>query len=115
MKENSIDKLLDDTESDQPSYPNSNEFLVKAKLKATTKSQPRLEAEDKSKYLPQSEDYSELLTNEEAANYLGITPNSLEVWRCTKRYKLPYIRVGRLIKYRKFDLNNFLKSRTVTA
>lgn len=56
---------------------------------------------------------SDLLTNEEAASYLGVAPNSLAVWRTTKRYSLPYIKVGRLVKYRQTDLDNFLKSRTV--
>ena len=58
---------------------------------------------------------SELLNNEQAANYLGVAPNSLAVWRATKRYPLPYIKVGRLVKYRRADLDAFLQSRTVTG
>ena len=57
---------------------------------------------------------SDLLTNEEAANYLGVAPNSLAVWRTTKRYSLPYIKVGRLVKYHQADLDIFIKSRTVS-
>jgi len=56
---------------------------------------------------------SDLLTNEEAASYLGVAPNSLAVWRTTKRYSLPYIKVGRLVKYRQADLDSFIKSRTI--
>lgn len=53
------------------------------------------------------------LSNYEAAKYLGVSPGTLEVWRATKRYNLPYIKVGRLIQYRKSDLDAFLESRTV--
>jgi excisionase family DNA binding protein len=56
-----------------------------------------------------------LLTNEEAAAELGVTPRTLEVWRCTKRHQIPYIKVGRLVKYRQEALDAFLESRTVDA
>lgn len=58
---------------------------------------------------------SDLFNNDQAAIYLGVAPNSLAVWRTTKRYALPYIKVGRLVKYRISDLDAFLESRTVTA
>lgn len=57
---------------------------------------------------------SDLLTNEEAACYIGVTPGTLEVWRCTKRYEIPYIKVGRLVRYRPAALDKFLTARTVT-
>jgi len=53
-----------------------------------------------------------LLTTTEAAAYLGVAPETLNVWRCTKRYDIPYIKVGRLVKYRKSALDAFLESRT---
>lgn len=56
---------------------------------------------------------SNLLTNEESASYLGVAPNSLAVWRTTKRYALPYIKVARLVKYRQTDLDPWLESRTM--
>ena len=55
----------------------------------------------------------DLLSNYEAAKYLGVSPGTLEIWRSTKRYPISYIRVGRLIKYRKSDLDAFLAARTV--
>jgi len=55
-----------------------------------------------------------LLTTDEAAAYLGVTRHSLEVWRCVGRYSIPYIKVGRLVKYRKADLDAFLAARTHT-
>ena len=56
-----------------------------------------------------------LLTEAEAADYLSVEPQTLCAWRCTKRYSLPYIKVGRLIRYRPEDVERFLESRTVGA
>ncbi len=53
-----------------------------------------------------------LMTTTEAANYLGVAPETLNVWRCVKRYDIPYIKVGRLVKYRKSALDTFLEQRT---
>ena len=53
--------------------------------------------------------------NNDAAEYIGVTPRTLEVWRCTKRYQIPFIKVGRLVKYRKSALDAFLESRTIGA
>jgi hypothetical protein len=50
----------------------------------------------------------------EAAAILGVKPQTLEVWRCTKRYPdLPYYRVGRRIQYARTDLERWLESRKV--
>jgi hypothetical protein len=48
-----------------------------------------------------------------AAAYLGVAPTTLAMWRSTKRYPLPYIKVGRLVQYRKNHLDAFLANRTV--
>jgi excisionase family DNA binding protein len=56
---------------------------------------------------------SDLLNTEQAAAYLGVTMRTLEVWRCTKRHAIPYIKVGRLVKYRKTDLDAWLIEQTV--
>ncbi len=53
------------------------------------------------------------LPEAEAAEYLGVKPNTLAVWRTTGRYSLPYVKVGRLVRYRKSDLDRFIASRTV--
>ena len=50
----------------------------------------------------------ELLTSEEAARYLKVEKGALAIWRSTKRYEVPYIRVGRLVRYRASDLKKFL-------
>lgn len=54
-----------------------------------------------------------LLDTGPAADYLGVTPRTLEVWRCVKRHAIPYIKVGRLVKYRQTDLDAWLESRTI--
>ena len=53
-------------------------------------------------------DDDKLLSNEEAADYLGIKTNTLTIWRTTKRFEIPYIQIGRKIKYKKSDLDKFL-------
>jgi len=52
---------------------------------------------------------SNLLTRVEAAEYLGVTAQTLAVWACTQRYSLPFIKIGRLVKYRLDDLNQFIE------
>ncbi len=54
-----------------------------------------------------------LLTREQAAEYLGIAAQTLAIWATTGRYNLPFIKVGRLARYRRRDLDKFLESRTV--
>lgn len=56
-----------------------------------------------------------LLTEVQAAEVLGLRPTTLQIWRTTKRYPLPYIKVGRLVRYRESALRDFLASRTVAA
>lgn len=53
-----------------------------------------------------------LLTTPEAAEELGVAPTTLEIWRCTKRYPLKFAKVGRNIRYRPADIEEFLRLRT---
>ena len=55
---------------------------------------------------------SNLLSRKEAAEYLGVTVHTLAVWKCTGRYNLPCVKIGKLAKYRKEDLDDFILSRT---
>lgn len=55
---------------------------------------------------------TELLSREQAAAFLGIKAHTLAVWACSNRYPLPFIKVGRLVKYRRSDLEHFLASNT---
>ncbi len=58
---------------------------------------------------------SNLLTRLEAAEYLGLKPSTLAVWQSCRRYGLPVIRVGRLIRYSRADLDEWLCSRRVAG
>jgi hypothetical protein len=48
-----------------------------------------------------------------AARFIGIKPNTLAIWRCTKRYNLAYLKIGRKVFYDERDLVNFLESRRI--
>lgn len=54
---------------------------------------------------------SNLMTPEQVAEYLGVSIETLNVWRCTKRYNLPYVKAGRLVRYRIEDIEAFVTSR----
>ncbi len=57
---------------------------------------------------------SPLLSRREAAQFLGIRESTLAVWHATDRYPLPVIKVGRLVRYRRDDLERFLDQRTTS-
>ena len=57
----------------------------------------------------------ELLSTREAAEYLGVRVHSLEVWRCNGRYFIPYVKIGRLVKYKRLDLDAWIASRTISG
>lgn len=66
------------------------------------------------KPLPNELPPNPLLTPETAAKYLGIKPETLAVWRSTGRYNLPFVKVGRWVRYREEDVLAFIESRTQT-
>jgi hypothetical protein len=50
-----------------------------------------------------------LMCRKAAAKYLNISPGTLAVWDCTKRYDLKPIKVGRAVRYRRSNLDRFLE------
>ncbi len=54
----------------------------------------------------------ELLSESEAAPILDVEPGTLSVWRSTGRYGLPFIKIGRKVRYRRSDLIAWMESRT---
>ena len=57
----------------------------------------------------------DLIPAKEAARILGIQPDTLNVWRATKRYQIPYVKVGSRVFYRQEDLIAFIKDNMVGA
>ena len=57
----------------------------------------------------------ELLTREQAADYLGLKAQTLACWSSTRRYNLRFVKLGRCVRYRKADLDRFIEARTVGA
>lgn len=57
----------------------------------------------------------DLLSEKEAAQLLDTSPGTLSVWRSTGRYNLPFLKVGRNVRYRRGDLLAWLEARTRTS
>jgi excisionase family DNA binding protein len=55
---------------------------------------------------------SDLVDEREAAEILDVSPGTLSVWRSTGRYALPFVKVGRKVRYSRSGLNAWLESRT---
>lgn len=51
-----------------------------------------------------------LLDRKTAAKYLSLSPGTLAVWDCTKRYDLKPIKIGRAVRYRRSSLDQFLEN-----
>jgi excisionase family DNA binding protein len=56
-------------------------------------------------------DTVKLLSPEQVANTLGVSKQTLAVWRCEQRYPLPYIKVGSRVRYRPEDVQQFVAAR----
>ena len=50
-----------------------------------------------------------LISAEQAADYLGVSTRTLANWRCRSWPNVPYIKLGRSIKYRPTDLDTYIK------
>ena len=58
--------------------------------------------------------FTPLLDPDEVATILGVSVKTLNVWRCTGRYNLPFIKVGARVRYRRADVEAYIARRTVT-
>lgn len=56
----------------------------------------------------------QLLDDKAAAQVLDVTTGTLSVWRCTGRYALPFVKIGRKVRYRRADLEKWLEQRSRT-
>jgi hypothetical protein len=61
--------------------------------------------------MPEVTQEEELLDTNQAGAFLKRPPTVLAVWRCNRRYPLPYVRIGRRVYYTKSALLKFLNDR----
>ncbi len=57
-------------------------------------------------------DELKLLNRKQAADFLGVKPQTLASWACNRRYALPVVRIGRTCRYRPADLMAWIAART---
>ena len=55
-----------------------------------------------------------LRTRPEAAEFLGIKVQTLAAWAMTGKH-IPFVKVGRCVRYRQSALEEFLQRRTIPA
>lgn len=55
---------------------------------------------------------ADLLDDKAAAALLDIAPGTLAVWRCTGRYALPFLKIGRKVRYRRSAIEAWMRART---
>ncbi len=58
----------------------------------------------------QIEDSETLFTRKQAADFLKCKPNTLAEWKCTKRYSLPCVKIGKNVRYKLSDLLKFIEN-----
>ena len=58
-----------------------------------------------------SSSISEMVTPKQVSRSINVTEGTLQVWRSTGRYDLPYIKIGGKVMYRISDINKFIESR----
>jgi excisionase family DNA binding protein len=55
-----------------------------------------------------------LLTRKQAAEYLGCKESTLAIWTSTKRYPLPYVKIGKNVRYRLSDVMDFIEKNLIS-
>lgn len=53
---------------------------------------------------------ADLMTPEHAAHTLSVSIRTLAAWRSSGRHDLPYVKLGRLVRYRTSDIADWLQS-----
>ena len=54
-----------------------------------------------------------LLRNDEAAKFLNLSEKTLNKDRCTREIGIPFVKLGRAVRYRVSDLEKFIAERVV--
>lgn len=68
-----------------------------------------------SKQMHEVFDIEPLLTPEDVARKLVVSEDTLTTWRCTRRQHIPFVKVGRLVRYRESDIAAFIAENLQTA
>ena len=55
-----------------------------------------------------------LVNTAATAEMLGVSVETLNIWRCTKRYKLDYHKIGSRVMYYVSDVEDFIESRKIS-
>lgn len=63
--------------------------------------------------MPGSVSNERLMLTPEAAELLGFAEKTLEKDRCTRELGIPYVKLGRAVRYRLTDLMKFIDERVV--
>lgn len=53
-----------------------------------------------------------LLTPEQVSAIVGVTTGTLAVWRCTGLCQIPYVKIGRCVRYEAVAIDNYISSNT---
>ena len=54
----------------------------------------------------------DLINETQAAEILGLKAGTLRIWRSNGRYRLPFVKVGSRVRYRRTELARWLEART---
>jgi hypothetical protein len=66
-------------------------------------------------HIPDIPAYPPLLTTEQAARFLHVSPSCLERYRSTGEVRIPVVRIGdRLCRYKLSDLQRFAEEHTIS-
>lgn len=57
----------------------------------------------------------ELMTPQELAHNLAVSEETLTTWRSRKSAGIPFVKVGRLVRYRRADVAAYIESRLCAA
>ncbi len=57
----------------------------------------------------------QLVNEDGAAAILAIKPQTLASWRCRGVNSLPFVKIGRAVRYRVSDLEAWMEKRTATC
>jgi len=55
--------------------------------------------------------HTDFMTTEQAAQFLGLRPNTLEIWRF-RGTGPKFVKLGRAVRYRLADLEDFIQAQT---